>query len=716
MKAIPEKGIRRILFFLSGMAVMLGLFIAGFCGAAAEETAAASGNEEDEWTVLIYVCGSDLESQYGFATGNLQELAGVHEPENRIGIIIPDVMNIPDLQVKLPGKVNILMETGGASEWHAQDLGMEIRTDCLQDWEYIPGKGTETGEFRMLREKPLASMAEAGTLAEFIAWGKENRPAKKYALILWDHGGGSKTGLFIDELFDGDYMALDELREALAAGGVHFEAILFDACMMANIETASAVREYASWMIASQETVPAKGTALGDWMQELLYVTNADGRMLGRWICDMTQIKFANEDDEQSREMMTWSVINLSKLERLEKNFDQFFARMNELYVKYPLLLSSIVRSVFHTEQYGNGSDNMMDLAGILFQQSLRSVAGETLQWEMQDALAEVVDYSLRGAGKPAARGISFCYATNFTLPELDVYAMNCPSPNYLALLDAISPWTAPDEVYQQVEKLPEMAELPGSTITIHKTTGEDGIPEFSVEDENNYLGAVTCNLYKEDEESGQMISLGLIPAHYETENGIYHWQNSGNWASIDGKLCHLEMLTIPMNGNYDMLYNIPISVDARRWNLRSGYRWKKDTYEVYGLWQGFNADAQMFNRNTKPISSVTGQEYNLIYPVVSEDGLLSGDYEPSDPLTFQRMVNIEKTLLPPGNYELEYVLYDVFIRQVRLERVKMTWDGIGMHITDSSWEGDITMDISSYYEKNSKNISIQDVEELSTE
>lgn len=224
MKAIPEKGIRRILFFLSCMAVMLGLFIAGFCGAAAEETAAASGNEEDEWTVLIYVCGSDLESQYGFATGNLQELAGVHEPENGIGIIIPDVMNIPDLQVKLPGKVNILMETGGASEWHAQDLGMEIRTDCLQDWEYIPGKGTETGEFRMLREKTLASMAEAGTLAEFIAWGKENRPAKKYALILWDHGGGSKTGLFIDELFDGDYMALDELREALAAGGVHLSA------------------------------------------------------------------------------------------------------------------------------------------------------------------------------------------------------------------------------------------------------------------------------------------------------------------------------------------------------------------------------------------------------------------------------------------------------------------------------------------------------------
>ncbi len=713
MKANPEKRIRKFLFFLGAMAATLGVFFAGLCGASAEEGAPAPGDEAAEWTVLIYVCGSDLESQYSFATGNLQEIAGVHEPENRIGTILADVRDISDLQVKLPGQVHILLETGGASEWHAQDLGMEIRTDCLQDWEYIPGRGNENGEFRMLREKPLASMAEAGTLAEFISWGQANYPAKKYALILWDHGGGSKTGLFIDELFSGDFMALDELKEALAAGGVHFEAIVFDACMMANIETACAVREYASWMIASQETVPAKGTAIGDWLQELLYVTDADGRSLGRWICDMTQIKFANEEDEQSREMMTWSVINLSKIERLAKNFDKFFAGMNEFYVKYPLLLSSFVRSVFHTEQYGSGSENMMDLAGILYEQSLRSVADESLQWEMQDALAEAVDYCLRGAGKPAARGLSFCYATNFTLPELDVYARNCPSPSYLALLDAISPWTAPDEVYQQVAKLPEMAELPGSTITIHKTVLEDGVPAFSVEDENNYLGAVTCNLYKMDEETEQMISLGLVPALYETDSGIYHWHTNGYWASIDGNLCHLEMLTIPLNGNYDILFNIPISVDARRWNMRSGYRWKKDLFEVYGLWQGFNADNQMFNRNSRPISSVTGQEYYLIYPVVSEDGLLYGEYEPSGPMTFQRMVNIEKTLLPPGNYELEYVLYDVFIRQVCLERVKMTWDGTSMKITDSAWEGDQTMDISSYYTKNTTNFSMQDVEKL---
>ena len=136
MKANPEKRIRKFLFFLGAMAAALGVFFAGLCGAAAEEGTPAPGDEAAEWTVLIYVCGSDLESQYSFATGNLQEIAGVHEPENRIGTILADVRDISDLQVKLPGQVHILLETGGASEWHAQDLEMDISTTSLQRWKY----------------------------------------------------------------------------------------------------------------------------------------------------------------------------------------------------------------------------------------------------------------------------------------------------------------------------------------------------------------------------------------------------------------------------------------------------------------------------------------------------------------------------------------------------------------------------------------------------
>lgn len=34
-------------------------------------------DDMDEWTVMFYLCGSDLESKYGYATGNLEEIKGV---------------------------------------------------------------------------------------------------------------------------------------------------------------------------------------------------------------------------------------------------------------------------------------------------------------------------------------------------------------------------------------------------------------------------------------------------------------------------------------------------------------------------------------------------------------------------------------------------------------------------------------------------------------
>ena len=47
------------------------------------------------WAVYWYLCGSDLESEGGFATDDLLEL----------------------LEVRLPENVTVVIETGGAVEW-----------------------------------------------------------------------------------------------------------------------------------------------------------------------------------------------------------------------------------------------------------------------------------------------------------------------------------------------------------------------------------------------------------------------------------------------------------------------------------------------------------------------------------------------------------------------------------------------------------------------
>ena len=71
---------------------------------------AVSEAEEGSWSIYWYLCGSDLESGGGFATYDLSEL----------------------MEVELPENVNVVIETGGSSEWQ-NDV---VDAYHLQRWLY----------------------------------------------------------------------------------------------------------------------------------------------------------------------------------------------------------------------------------------------------------------------------------------------------------------------------------------------------------------------------------------------------------------------------------------------------------------------------------------------------------------------------------------------------------------------------------------------------
>ena len=79
-------------------------------------------------------------------------------------------------------------------------------------------------------------MASSQTLANFIKWVKNNYPAEHYALVLWNHGSGWE-GVLQDQTAN-HYMNMQELKSALEAGGIHFDVIDFDACLMGMYEVA----------------------------------------------------------------------------------------------------------------------------------------------------------------------------------------------------------------------------------------------------------------------------------------------------------------------------------------------------------------------------------------------------------------------------------------------------------------------------------------------
>ena len=231
--------------------LLCAALLAGICGGAwaeSEEPAA-------EWTVMFYLCGTDLESgRYASATKNLQQVASTVPVDS----------------------VNLVIETGGARMWHAkEDPGIEIAGDRLQRWIY----GKEG--FTLADEREEACMSHAETLSEFIRWSAENYPAKRYMLILWDHGGGSCKGLICDENYGMTIMPLYTLERALKDGGTHFDLVLTDTCLMASLEMCQALEPYADYLAASEEVMAGDGTNYAKWVQYLYDRPDCSGKQLG---------------------------------------------------------------------------------------------------------------------------------------------------------------------------------------------------------------------------------------------------------------------------------------------------------------------------------------------------------------------------------------------------------------------------------------------------
>ena len=113
--------------------VPLGLLI--LCLALLFGSAAAEESGKAQWTVMFYLCGSDLESVHSFATGNLEEISHCGEFVYFDYSAPPGSAGTDDgltLIERPHGDVQIVIETGGSKVWHAQSLGMRVDSGYLQ--------------------------------------------------------------------------------------------------------------------------------------------------------------------------------------------------------------------------------------------------------------------------------------------------------------------------------------------------------------------------------------------------------------------------------------------------------------------------------------------------------------------------------------------------------------------------------------------------------
>lgn len=122
-------------------------------------------------------------------------------------------------------------------------------------------------------------MTDPAQLREFISWSKENYPAERYALVLWNHGGGY-TGLIQDiTSAGGDLMSIGELSAALGGVGA-IDVLDFDMCNMAGYETLVTVAGLVRYAVFSEEVVPGAGNPYQEVIDGIQANAAADGQTI----------------------------------------------------------------------------------------------------------------------------------------------------------------------------------------------------------------------------------------------------------------------------------------------------------------------------------------------------------------------------------------------------------------------------------------------------
>jgi len=132
-----------------------------------------------------------------------------------------------------------------------------------------------------------ADMGNPQTLVDFVSWAIQKYPAKKYALVMSDHGAGW-TGGFSD-LYSGSSLSMSQIADSISQiqqsmGTQKFEIIGFDACLMGMIEVYGSLYPYTNYMVASEEVIPATGWSYAAWLYQLAQNPSMGGREASRAI------------------------------------------------------------------------------------------------------------------------------------------------------------------------------------------------------------------------------------------------------------------------------------------------------------------------------------------------------------------------------------------------------------------------------------------------
>ena len=202
----------------------------------------------------------------------------------------PPVPNIPEWTVMVYLDADNDLESAGINDINememvgsSPDIKIVVQADRIPNYNSSNDDWTTTRRYYITQDSdPMQinsqlkselgelNMGDPQTLIDFASWAVTEYPAKKYLLVIWNHGGGFRAvspsltkDIAWDDTSGGDRITMPELEYALSAisaqMGKNIDIVGMDACLMAMTEVAYQIKDYADILVASEENEPGDG-------------------------------------------------------------------------------------------------------------------------------------------------------------------------------------------------------------------------------------------------------------------------------------------------------------------------------------------------------------------------------------------------------------------------------------------------------------------------
>ncbi len=341
---------------------------------------------------MIYMIGSDLETDRGLASSDINEIVSAGFDTDR---------------------VEVYLCTGGALSWHNNDISSG---EC-GIYKIIDGEINRSGS---LTDDSMVNSVSVTEFMDHVYSETESVQEAEYHMIFWDHGGGAILGFGRDENNANGHLSIPDLTDAIRSSRLISEkgklkSIGFDACIMSMAEVGCALSEYADHMIASETIENEKG-----WDYSF-FKDVSDGGLTGTDIYKRIADKYADSCKTDTEYISEYSVAvcDLSEIHRIREGLEELIT-VADAYMKKGGY-SSLVRIRTGTEELvrkGMGSDIDYDVVDAYALAKGFGVMYESEANALCQAIDDTVEYSVTNIPDVNGVALYFPYSNKDNMEE----------------------------------------------------------------------------------------------------------------------------------------------------------------------------------------------------------------------------------------------------------------------------------------------------------